>query len=225
MGMLKREIRFWSRYYRDMVLVILCIGLAGLFYIGLRMGNYAGIEEILQEMLLLVPIYWMLGGGILLSGSGGNFYKSAVPLSLSMGNTRKMAITGMNLTYGAACVTFTVLTGVITLVTPGASMKEMMWWLPGVAGIYLAEGALGIIVGTIYSFWGKWGVLIIAIVSGGFGASLGITMGMVEEQKIRMFDLVGVIRYPWLIFAAGFVLFAAAAVINQVTHRKIEVCL
>lgn len=222
MRSLGKNIAFWRRYYLDMAFGILVSGLVVLLFVGIQMSSYPNGLEMIPSLTGLVPVYWLLMGGIWMVAMTGGFYKIAVPLSLSMGNTRKTTICGMNLTYAAVCMTFALIT-VGVWKASGMQKPEIEGAFLIVGGIYLTEGAVSIVTGIIYSLWGKWGIVAAAIVCGCLGAALGASVNMIEEQEVMIRRLFSMLGNPRICLAAGVVFFAAAAFLNYFVHRKAEV--
>lgn len=217
-----KNIAFWKRYYLDILLGIAAIGLTALLFMGLRMNCYVNFLTALHFMFMLMPFYWMPGGGILLLAMTNSLYKGALPLSLSMGNTRKAAVCGMNLMYVAISATFTLLTLGVWAIS-GTQLWEIMEILPGIAGVYLTECAVCIAVGVIYSFLGKWGIVAVSFACGCLGAVLGMSLGMIEEQEVKIQEIFSMLGNPWICMAIGIAVFTAAAFLNSFVHRKVEV--
>lgn len=222
----KRNFSFWSDYFLQTVLMILAGGAVAMVFVGMKLGSYFSFPEMKEILLGLMPVYWIILGGIILIIQITNLCKFAAPLAVGMSGTRREVIWWMNIMLAAVCLTMTLMSMFVwTLSGSGLaeSSGELLQLVPAAGGIYLGECALGLLVGIIYVRWGKIGILIIAVTSGGFGAMMGIYLSQMEDTVLVFSELMDMIAEPWFWFAAGLLVFLVMSAVNRIAFRKMEV--
>lgn len=229
MAVWKRNIRFWSYYFLQTLLMILASGVVALIFSVIKLGNKPFDPDVLEVFLCLTPIYWMFMGGILLIIQISNIYKTAVPLVVSMSGTRREALWSMNLTLAAVSLAATLVTGLVWAMLSGSDVSGfsggVLQIVPAVLGIYLGECALGMLTGIIYVLCGKIGILFITVACGGFGAAIGISFSnsKIGDSTVTFSELMEMIGHPWFWFVTGLLAFAVMAGVSRLAFRKMEV--
>lgn len=227
MAVWKRSFLFWKHYFIQTMGMILVCGCVSVLVVGMRMGKYFSPGDMILELLSLMPVYWMIMGGILMVVQINMLYRCAVPLAIGMNSTRREALRGMDLMLAAVCAAVTLLTGILWAAVSGKDASgiavQMQRYLPAMAGVYMIECGVGIVTGIVSFFWGKIGILMITVICGGFGAALGISLNVIEETPVKFADILGMIIHPWFGLGVGTCVFLAAVCLNHIAFRKMEV--
>lgn len=198
------RLRFWiiSGLQTFAAVVGACGFYALLMYI--QLGN--GV----QDLISMIPMYLLAFGGMMLMVMNIGVYKLHLHLTLAFGSTRNEAILGLNLFRLIPSVLLTaILVGMTFL--PGSDFEFRP--IPLGLGVYLLFGALGTLIGIVFTKYGKIVTVITAIVIVIGCGCIGLFVGM-SGGGIHMG---GVGSLSWPILAAGILVYAIMQIPEQRT--------
>ncbi len=181
---------------------------------------YIQLSGPLSEILAFLPVYLLVFGAMVLVGMNMGVYKMNLPLALSFGSTRNEAIIGLQL---FRLIPTVLLTAVLALLCSleGADLTVGQA-IPIGLGAYLAGGAIGAILGVIFTRFGKIAAVIsaVAIMLVAFGGGLLAGMSAGDSPLVSI-SLDG--GLPWAILGAGVLLYSIAMIPEQRTVWKCNV--
>ena len=173
---------------------------------------YIQLGSDVQDLLSTIPVYLLAFGGIMLMVMNIGVYKFHLHLALSFGSTRNEAILGLNLFRLIPAVLMTA-TLVIMSRLPGSNFGFQP--IPLGLGVYLFFGALGTLIGIVFTKYGKIVTVITAIAivlcCGAIGFFVGMSGSIHMPQVLRSADL------SWLIFCIGIFVYAIMQIPEQRT--------
>jgi len=180
------------------------------------------LDDALGGLTTLLPVYLLLFGGMMLLAMNIGIYKLNLQLALSFGSTRNEAILGLNLVRLIPALLLTgLLTGLCSL-TDAADTLTVGQAIPMGLGVYLFCGAIGSVIGVVYTKFGRLATVIsvVAILlvafAAGFLAAFSTGNGVLSRIVLGG-DL------PWLILAIGLFVYAIASIPEQRTVWKCNV--
>lgn len=198
------RLRFWIRSGLQTFVAVIgaCAFYALLMYIQLGDGT--------QDLISTVPMYLLAFGGMMLMVMNIGVYKLHLHLALSFGSTRNEAILGLNLFRLIPAVLLTAILTVICAL-PGSDFPFQS--IPLGLGVYLLFGALGTLIGIVFTKYGKIVTVITAIAivlcCGAIGFFVGISGGGIH--------LGGVGNLSWILLCIGLFLYAIMQIPEQRT--------
>lgn len=180
------------------------------------------MDDFLQGALINLPIYLLLFGGMMLMGMNIGAYKFNLQLALSFGSTRNEAIVGLNLMRLIPTLLLTALVALLCSLTDATDVLTAAQAIPVGLGVYLTCGALGSVVGVVFTKYGKIATVVTMIafflVAGGAGFLAGFSG---DERFLAWVTFDG--NLPWLILAMGLFIYAIASIPEQRTVWKCNV--
>ena len=195
---MKRNLKFWTRYTWESMAVDLSfmavLAVVTLFSAeGLDLGMFASI---MPYYLCIAATFGML---IINTGSQSLY----VPLLLSMGETRRNVLLGFHY-YRTLIISVTLaLCALIWLLAPGEVSAIGLRSIPTILCVLLIASALGSIMGTVLVRW-KWAGMVLIIllcgVAGGTVGFAGATGGFDAAQIIKIVSYLEML--PWWLMAA-----------------------
>ncbi len=196
------RLQFWIK--SGLQTCVAVIGACG-FYALLM---YIQLGDSTQDLLSMIPIYLLAFGGMMLMVLNTGVYKLHLHLALAFGSTRNEAILGLNLFRLIPTALLTVILAVIAAL-PGGDFSFQS--IPLGLGVYLLFGALGTLIGIVFTKYGKIVTVITAIAivlgCGAIGFFVGMSGGGVH--------LGGVGSLSWLLFCIGLFLYAIMQIPEQ----------
>lgn len=187
------RLRYWVRNCLQNLALVLG---ASLFYAALMLLQ---MDDGLQAMRNLLPLYILLFGGVMLAAMNIAAYKFNLPLALAFGSTRREAMAGLNLQRLLPAVVLILLAAIFSDADASLPAAQL---LPAGLGWFLFLSALGSAAGMIYQRFGK----VIAVVT----TMLLILAGMATGMLVSMLSANAIWR-PWHALAANANLLAWAA--------------
>lgn len=211
------RLRFWFRSSLQTLAAIL--GASALY--GLLMGlqlDGAGLPDILG----LMPMYLTLFGAIMLLAMMLAVYKFTLNLAISLGSTRREAFAGLQV-LRLVPILVTVAVVALIMMIPGV---EFFWGpavlIPAALGLFLFTGAVGSVFGMVYLRFGKLGTVLTVLVLILVGI-LGGVLAVLGFQVSRFSLSFSASRIPWLVLAAGAVVYALMLIPESRIIRKYQV--
>ena len=196
------RLRFWIRSGLQTFVAVIgaCAFYALLMYIQLGDGT--------QDLISMIPMYLLAFGGMMLMVMNTGVYKLHLHLALSFGSTRNEAILGLNLFRLIPAALLTVVLTVICAL-PGSDFPSQS--IPLGLGVYLLFGAMGTLIGIVFTKYGKIVTVITAILilicCGAIGFFVGISGGGIHFG--------GVGSLSWILLCIGLFLYAIMQIPEQ----------
>lgn len=218
---MKRNLKFWTRYTlesAEMALIITAIlAVASVFGAeGLELRTFANV---VPYLLCISSIFTMM---MINSGSQMLY----VPLLLSFGETRRNVLLGFHYYRLLIIAVTTALCALIWALVPGEVSAIGLRSIPTLLCVLLIASAVGSIMGTLFIRW-KWlGTLLIILLCGVAGGTVGFTAAAVEDA-FSVANTVKLVSYlltlPWQLLVAVPVALAADIAFQWKLLRKQEV--
>ncbi len=198
------RLQFWIK--SGLQTCVAVIGACG-FYALLM---YIQLGDNTQDLLSMVPIYLLAFGGMMLMVMNTGVYKLHLHLALSFGSTRNEAILGLNL---FRLIPAALLTVILTVICALPDSDFPFQSVPMGLGVYLLFGALGTLIGIVFTKYGKIVTVITTIVivlgCGAIGFFVAMSGGGVH--------LGGTGSLSWLMLCLGLLLYAIMQIPEQRT--------
>ena len=195
---MKRNLKFWTRYTgesAEAVLVCTTI-LAVISLFGAEGLNFAVFASTMPYYLCVAAVFVMM----MLNTGSQTLY---VPLLLSMGETRRNVLLGFHYYRLLIIAVTTALCALIWLLAPGEVSAAGLRSIPTILCVLLIASALGSIMGTVLVRW-KWAGMVLIIllcgVAGGTVGFAGATGGFDAAQIIKIVSYLEML--PWWLMAA-----------------------
>jgi len=210
------RLRYWIRsgFQTFLWVVVACAFYAFLMFIQM--------DDFLQGALINLPIYLLLFGGMMLMGMNIGAYKFNLQLALSFGSTRNEAIVGLNLMRLIPALLLTALVALLCSLTDAANILTAAQAIPVGLGVYLTCGALGSVVGVVFTKYGKIATVVTVIAFFLVAAGAGFLAGFSGDERFLARVTFGG-DLPWLILAIGLFIYAIASIPEQRTVWKCNV--
>ena len=218
---MKRNLKFWTRYtFESAEATLVCAAVLAVVALfgaeGLDFGTFA---TVMPYFLLISSIFMML---MINTGSQALY----VPLLLSFGETRRNVLLGFHY-YRALVITATLAAcALIWLLAPGEVSAIGLRSIPTLLCVLVIVSAVGSILGTLFVKW-KWlGTVIIILICGVAGGTVGFAGASVDDaiSIAKTADIVShLIKLPWWLLAAVPVALAADVVFQWLLLRRQEV--
>lgn len=173
-----------------------------------------------EDVLMVLPVFFLLFGGMILLAMLIGVYKLSVPLVLSFGSTRNEVLLGLQVVRLLPVVLTTALMVLLTTLSGEDAFLPLWAVVPTSLGVYLAFSAVGSILGVVITRYGKIaGIITAAIIllgafAGGFFAAFSGEDGLLETIT-RLNSL------PWLALGLGLILYSISMIPE---HRTVWKC-
>lgn len=196
---MKRNLRFWTRYTWESAEVVL--GSAAVLTV-ISLFSAEGLD--VRTFAARVPYFLCLGAvfSIMIINSGSQ--SLYVPLLLSFGETRRNVLLGFHYYRLLIIAVTTAACALIWALAPGDISASGLRSIPTIVCVLLIASALGSIMGTIFVKW-KWaGTILIILLCGAAGGTVGFAGvaggGFSPDQIVKITSyLVGT---PWQLLLA-----------------------
>ena len=218
---MKRNLKFWTRYtFESAEATLVCtavLAVAALFGAeGLDLFTFA---TVMPYFLLASSVFMML----MINTGSHTLY---VPLLLSMGETRRNVLLGFHY-YRALIIAVTLAAcALIWLLAPGEVSAIGLRSIPTLLCILIIASAAGSILGTVFIKW-KWlSVVIIILICGVAGGTVGFASASVNDalSVAKTVDIVvHLVGLPWWLVAPVPVSLAADVLFQWLLLRRQEV--
>ena len=218
---MKRNLRFWTRYTWESAGAVL-VAAAVLAVISLFSAeglDFAAFAAVMPYYLCVAAIFVMM---MINSGSQTTY----VPLLLSMGETRRNVLLGFHY-YRVLIIAATLAAcSLIWLLVPGEVSSMGLRSIPTLLCVLLIASALGSIMGTVFVKW-KWvGTVLIILLCGVAGGTVGFASTAVGSfmSVSKSVEIVSLLMtLPWWLIAAVPVFLAADVAFQWLLLRRQEV--
>ena len=195
---MKRNLKFWTRYTWESsgVVLVTAAVLAVISLFGAEGLDFAVFAAIVPYYLCIAAVFIMM----MLNSSSQTLY---VPLLLSMGETRRNVLLGFHYYRVLIIAVTAALCALIWLLAPGEVSAIGLRSIPTILCVLLIASALGSIMGTVLVRW-KWAGMVLIIllcgVAGGTVGFAGATGGLDAAQIIKIVSYLEML--PWWLMAA-----------------------
>lgn len=200
---------------------ILLIVVAASFLYGLLMTLQSSYMD-WNDLLMLLPVYLLLFGGMMQLAQTVGVYKINVNLSLSFGSTRNEVLLGLQLFRLIPTLFNAALICVILALAGEKALFPPLAALPIALGIGLAGGACGTVIGVTYARFGRLATVLTVLVMVALGITGGVLAVMSSEPQWLQ-SLVRHMGFSWLVFCIGLILYGAAMIPEHRTVWKYSV--
>jgi hypothetical protein len=194
----KRNLKFWTRYTWESsgVVLVTAAVLAVISLFGAEGLDFAVFAAIVPYYLCIAAVFIMM----MLNSGSQTLY---VPLLLSMGETRRNVLLGFHYYRVLIIAVTAALCALIWLLAPGEVSAIGLRSIPTILCVLLIASALGSIMGTVLVRW-KWAGMVLIIllcgVAGGTVGFAGATGGFDAAQIIKIVSYLEML--PWWLMAA-----------------------
>ncbi len=195
---MKRNLKFWTRYTWESsgVVLVTAAVLAVISLFGAEGLDFAVFAAIVPYYLCIAAVFIMM----MLNSGSQTLY---VPLLLSMGETRRNVLLGFHYYRVLIIAVTAALCALIWLLAPGEVSAIGLRSIPTILCVLLIASALGSIMGTVLVRW-KWAGMVLIIllcgVAGGTVGFAGATGGFDAAQIIKIVSYLEML--PWWLMAA-----------------------
>lgn len=194
---MKRNLKFWTRYTWESsgVVLVTAAVLAVISLFGAEGLDFAVFAAIVPYYLCIAAVFIMM----MLNSGSQTLY---VPLLLSMGETRRNVLLGFHYYRVLIIAVTAALCALIWLLAPGEVSAIGLRSIPTILCVLLIASALGSIMGTVLVRW-KWAGMVLIIllcgVAGGTVGFAGATGGFDAAQIIKIVSYLEML--PWWLMA------------------------
>lgn len=170
-------------------------------------------DDGLDSLLVLLPLYLLLFGGMLTVATTLGIYKLSVPLVLSFGSTRNEVLLGLQICRAFPIILVPALAAVLTVLSSETAAFAPADVLLLGAGAFLAFSALGTVLGVVFTKYGKIATVVtaISVMLIGFGA--GIIAALSDEIHLPNFFFGNAL--PWAVLCAGLFFYSISMIPEQ----------
>lgn len=218
---MKRNLKFWTRFtWENAGAVLVCAAVLAVISLFSAEGlDFATFATVVPYYLCIAAIFMMM---MVNSGSQAVY----VPLLLSMGETRRNVLLGFHY-YRLLIIAVTLAAcSLIWLLAPGEVSAIGLRSIPTILCILLIASALGSIMGTIFVKW-KWvGTVLIILLCGVAGGTVGFASVsannlLAVSKTVEIVSLL--MTLPWWLAAAVPVALALDIAFQWLLLRRQEV--
>lgn len=218
---MKRNLKFWTRYTWECTGLVLC--LAAVLAVIAIFGT-EGLD--LRAFATVVPYFLCIGAVFCIMIGNSGTETIYVPLLLSMGETRRNVLLGFHYFRLLIIAVTILLCTVIWLVAPSEVSTTGLRSIPTILCVLLIASALGSILGTLFVRW-KWlGVILMIIICGGLGGTVGV-MGVAAADSLIVMKTLELTTYletlPWWLILAVVISLAVDVLFQWALLRRQEV--
>jgi len=217
----KRNLKFWTRYAWE------CAGVTLALAAVLSVIAVVGAEGLdLRTFAAVVPYYLCVGAVFCVLMVNPGTHSLYMPLLLSMGETRRNVLLGFHYFRALMIAATLALCALIWLVAPGEASGMGLRSLPTLFCVLLAASNLGSILGTLFTKW-KWlGTVIIIVICGFAGGTMGFA-GVSMGEGVAVAKTMELAAYltatPWPLAAAALASLGLDAAFHWALLRRQEV--
>lgn len=211
------KLKYWIGCGFQTLLIV--VG-SSLFY-GLMMTLQSSYMD-WNDLLMLLPIYLLLFGGVMQLAMTIGVYKLNLNLCLALGSTRNEALLGLQLFRLIPTLFNTALICVLLAAAGENAFFTPLAALPISLGIGLAGGALGTVIGVVYTRFGRLATVLTVLLMVALGITGGVLAAMSSETQWLQY-LVSHIGFSWLALGIGLILYGVAMIPEHRTVWKYSV--
>jgi len=180
------------------------------------------MDDFLQGALINLPIYLLLFGGMMLMGMNIGAYKFNLQLALAFGSTRNEAIVGLNLSRLIPSLLLTAVLVIFCGLPVAEAPVSPVQAIPLGLGVYLFFGALGSVIGVIFTKYGKVVAIVTAVLLVLICGVCGFLAGFSGSNSF-LGSLIFSASLPWLVLGIGLLAYALSQIPEQRTVWKCNV--
>lgn len=217
--MWKRSMKYWGRNCLECLGVSMGLSLVLMLFFA---GGSIRFFGAWQSICILYPFYLILTGGFCLMIGGVTYFRSYLPMLLSVNATRRRAVLGILFHQAVLILILLALSSFIWMV-PGGNEAGTAELLLAIAGGMLLTGALGILLGAVSARWGKIGSLIAIILCMLTAALCGACTAFFGREKVGEMVIGLLDSSTWWLLILGAVSYVLASIFALAVTRKIEV--
>lgn len=232
-----RSLRYFGKSTLQGIGISAAAAVVMMLFWGLGIVEYTGdMRGMMEEIFSLYSWYLLIAGGFVIVMLCINYFQVYFPVLLSMNATRKTIVIGILLSIAGMILGILLLAALLWKLAPGDVADGGIFLLPLIAGVYLIGSACFLVVGVVFSRWGKLGWILFFALALLIGVLItvimmkqgNVTMIMMEVETFPQSDgaawpggrAAGVFR---TVIAAGILLYLAAGAFVFAVTRKQEV--
>ena len=222
--MWKKNAKYWGRICLEGIGICMGISLVMLLFVAAGNFRYAGggLAGGLRAACSLYPYYLMLAGMLYLVVGTASYFRSYLPVLISMNATRSRAVLVLILHDAVIILGLTAVSAFIWLSPPGNEAKAM-GVLPALSGVLLVMSAVGLIMGAVSARWGRIGTILTMVVCAAAGGTCGAGMASFGKEKAADILKIAADSGALLLLALGAIAYILAGAFAMIVNRKIEV--
>ena len=183
---------------------------------------YLQMQDTLSDMFVLMPVYLLLFGGMMLLAMNIGVYKFNLQLALAFGSTRNEAIVGLNLSRLIPSLLLTAVLVIFCGLPVAEAPVSPVQAIPLGLGVYLFFGALGSVIGVIFTKYGKVVAIVTAVLLVLICGVCGFLAGFSDSNSF-LGSLIFSASLPWLVLGIGLLAYALSQIPEQRTVWKCNV--
>lgn len=173
---MKRNLRFWTRYTLESgEATLVCTAVLAV----IALFGAEGLE--LQTFASVVPYFLCISSIFTMMMINSGSQTLYVPLLLSFGETRKNVLLGFHYYRLLIIAVTTAACALIWALVPGEVSAIGLRSIPTLLCILLIASAVGSIMGTLFVRWRWLGVILIILLCGVAGGTVGFASAAVED--------------------------------------------
>lgn len=197
---MKRNLKFWTRYTWESAGMVLC---AAAVMVVASLFSAEGLD--FAVFATVVPYYLCVAAVFVMMMVNSGAQTLYVPLLLAMGETRRNVLLGFHY-YRALIIAVTLaLCSFIWLLAPGEVSAVGLRSIPTILCTLAIASALGSIIGTLCIKWKRVGVVLIILLCGAAGGTVGFAGATGGGFSVlQMLEIVSCLEtLPWWLLAAA----------------------
>lgn len=210
------RLRFWIKSGLQTFFLVVSACLLYGFLMGIQ------LQDALSDMFVLMPVYLLLFGGMMLLTMNIGVYKFNLQLALAFGSTRNEAIVGLNLSRLIPSLLLTAVLVIFCGLPVAEAPVSPVQAIPLGLGVYLFFGALGSVIGVIFTKYGKVVAIVTAVLLVLICGVCGFLAGFSGSNSF-LGSLIFSAGLPWLVLGIGLLAYALSQIPEQRTVWKCNV--
>lgn len=198
---MKRNLKFWTRYtWESAEAALVCTAVLTV----ISLFSAEGLD--VTTFATVVPYYLILSSIFMMLMINTGCQTLYVPLLLSMGETRRNVLLGFHY-YRALIIAVTMAAcALIWLLVPGEVSAIGLRSIPTLLCLLLIAAAVGSIMGTLFVKWRWLGMVIIILLCGVAGGTVGFAGEAAASGNLSIEKTVDIVTHletlPWWLLAA-----------------------
>ncbi len=180
-------------------------------------------EHPILSRLELMPYYLTIGGWMILCVLSGVSLFYYIPLSVSLGSTRKACFFGLQMIKIIPCVIITALCLAIACFIKSDVTAGVLKLLPVIFMVLLSGGSIGAIISCVKLRFGKAGAIIMVALFAIIGGVNGFFLASNGKFNFAKLNMDGDSTLTLIVGLVTFVLFAGSVITQYLSLKKYEV--
>lgn len=173
--------------------------------------------------LELMPYYLTIGGWMILCILSGVSLFYYIPLSISLGSTRKACFIGLQMIKIIPCIIITALCFVIACFIKSDVTAGVMKLMPVIFMVLLSGGSIGAIISCVKLRFGKAGAIIMVALFALIGGVNGFFLASSGKFNFMQLNLEGSGALTLIVGLVTLALFAGSVITQYFSLKKYEV--